>query len=423
VEKNISFRVSHQCPQCGAPIVLDEDTLFFVCEYCRVKSCICRQGFPRYMFSRSPPARAHPEAPDDEDLVYIPYWRFKGVRYTCGPQGVTHKFLDISAIALEQFSSHLPFSLGFRSQALPLKQITPETRGRFFRPADANTILGRTKHLRSRIQEKPVSGFTEDIGETCSLIYSPFYEKDGVLVDAILNRPSGSVLESDRTLQSLQVCRPEKQTLFVPGLCPACGWDLEGSRDSLVLVCRNCHSLWKARNSQLARVRFACALPGRDTDVMVPFWKISTRISTFSLSSYADLVRLGNLPRSLQPEWENQALFFWAPAFKIRPRIFLRLAAQLTASQPDPVLEQKIGTHIHVPVTLPATEAVQSIRVLLAGLSKPLKDHLPALSQMQIEPVHAMLVYLAFEEQHHDYVHPGTQAAINKNVLALSSNL
>lgn len=71
----------------------------------------------------------------------------------------------------------------------------------------------------------------------------------------------------------------------------------------------------------------------------------------------------------------------------------------------------------------PAAEAVQSIRILLTGLSKPLKDHLPALAQMQIEPVHAMLVYLAFEEQHHDYVHPGIQAAINKNVLTLSSNL
>ncbi|HKJ98753.1 MAG TPA: hypothetical protein VJ959_07520 [Desulfotignum sp.] len=423
MEKNISFRVSHQCPQCGAPIVLDEDTLFFVCEYCRVKSCICQQGFPRYMFSRSSAAMAHPGAPDDDDLLYIPYWRFKGVRYTCNAPGVTHKFLDLSALALEESSLNLPFSLGFRSQALALKQITPETRGRFLRPADAKTVLGRTQQSRSRMQGKSVSGFTEDIGETRSLIYSPFYAKDGILVDAILNCPTGSVPESDRNLQSLPVCRPEKQTVFVPGLCPACGWDLEGSRDSLVLVCRNCHSLWKARDRHLARVRFACARPGNDTDVMVPFWKISARIFSFSLSSYADLVRLGNLPRALKPEWENQSLFFWAPAFKIRPRIFLRLATQLTACQPDQALDKKICTQTHVPVTLPAAEAVQSIRILLAGLSKPLNDHLPALSQMQIEPVHAMLVYLAFEEQLHDYVHPEIQAAINKNALALSSNL
>ncbi|MFN2358551.1 MAG: hypothetical protein ABR534_12510 [Desulfotignum sp.] len=375
------------------------------------------------MFSRSSAAMADSGVPEDDELMYIPYWRFKGVRYACHTRGMTHKFLDLSALALEESFSNLPFSLGFRSQALPLKQITPKTRGRFLRPADAKTVLGRTQQSRSRIQEKSASGFTEDIGETRSLIYSPFYAKDGVLVDAILNRPTGSVPESDQDLQSLPVCRPEKQTVFVPGLCPACGWDLEGSRDSLVLVCRNCHSLWKARDRHLARVRYACARPGHDTDVMVPFWKISARISAFSLSSYADLVRLGNLPRALKPEWENKSLFFWAPAFKIRPRIFLRLATQLTACQPDPALEKKIGTQKHVPVTLPAAEAVQSIRILLAGLSKPLNDHLPALSQMQIEPVHAMLVYLAFEEQHHDYVHPGIQAAINRNVLALSSNL
>ena len=375
------------------------------------------------MFSRSLDARADPGAPDDDELVYIPYWRFKGVRYTCNAHGVTHKFLDLSALALEESFSTLPFSLGFRSQALALKQITPETRGRFFRPADPKTILGQTNHSRSRVQKPADSGFTEDIGETRSLIYSPFYVKDGVLVDALLNCPTGSVKESDTDLQSLPVCRPEKQTVFVPGLCPSCGWDLEGSRDSLVMVCRNCHSLWKARTGQLARVRFACARPGHDTDVMVPFWKISAGISSFSLSSYADLVRLGNLPLALQPEWENKALFFWAPAFKIRPRIFLRLASQLAACQPDPLLDKKIGTHFHVPVTLPANEAVQSIRILLAGLSKPLNDHLPVLSQMQIKPVHAMLVYLAFEEQHHDFVHPEIQAAINKNALTLSSNL
>jgi hypothetical protein len=34
-----------------------------------------------------------------------------------------------------------------------------------------------------------------------------------------------------------------------------------------------------------------------------------------------------------------------------------------------------------------------------------------------------MLVYLAFEEQHHDFIHPEIQAAINKNALTLSSNL
>ena len=355
--------------------------------------------------------------------MFVPYWRFKGLSYTCAPTGVSHRFLDISSLALEGSFPGLPVSLGIRSQALPLKQITPKTSGRFLRPADRTLILDQAAQRSLRMSRPDDTGFTEHIGETLSLIYAPFYVRNGRLKDAILNRAAGPGADTGTRLTDLPGCRPEKQTLFLPGICPACGWNLEGASDSLILICRNCSTLWKPGKQALAKVHFGSARPGSGTDAMVPFWRIQARISGLPLASMADLARLANLPRTILPEWEQQELFFWAPAFKVRPRIFLSLATRVTLNQPDLNLDREIHGNIHVPVTLPVTEAVQSIRITLAGLAKPRIERLPGLTRLEISPIRATLAFLAFEDQVHDYVHKGLKAGVNKNALALAANL
>lgn len=267
------------------------------------------------------------------------------------------------------------------------------------------------------------TGFTEHIGETLSLIYAPFYTRNGRLMDAVLNQAAGPASDTGIRLAALPDCRPEKQILFVPGICPACGWNLEGAADSLILICRNCRTLWKPGKQALSNVHFRCARPESRTDVMVPFWKIQARISGMPLSSMADLARLANLPRAALPEWDHQKVFFWAPAFKVRPRIFLGLASRVTLGQPAPDLERTIRENLHVPVTLPVIEAVQSIRITLAGLARPRTEILPGLTRLEVMPVRATLVFLAFEDQVHDYVHKGLKTGINKNALALAANL
>jgi hypothetical protein len=375
------------------------------------------------MFARSSLAMSHPDAPDDESLVFLPYWRFKGCCYTCTRQGVSHRFQDISALALEGSFPNLPVSLGIRSQALTLKQVTPHTRGRFLRPADASTILAQVRDRSMAVKHSLNTGFSEHIGETLSLIYAPYYAKGSRLVDAILNQPTRAAGSTHARLDHLPGCRPEKQTVFLSGICPDCGWDLAGANDSLILICKNCSTLWKPRGRQLAKIRSRCARPGSGSDVMVPFWKMSARISGLALASMADLARLANLPRVARPEWAHQDLFFWAPAFKVRPKIFLSLASRITIGQPDPDLDRAICSNPHVPVTLPVDEAAQSIRITLAGLAGSRTDVMPVLSDLQITPDRALLVFLPFEDHAHDYVHAGLNAGINKNALALASSL
>jgi len=72
------------------------------------------------------------------------------------------------------------------------------------------------------------------IGETRSLIYSPFYVDDR-LYDAVLNRPVASARGDDVDLERYPGGRPDWRIRFIPTLCPICGWDLSGERDALVL--------------------------------------------------------------------------------------------------------------------------------------------------------------------------------------------
>ncbi len=415
--KNISFKIEHQCPQCGSPITLGEEALFFVCGFCRVRSCISQKGFSRYYFPLSP------HAPAGSDLFYLPYWRFKGVRYACHFSGVTPRFIDNSSLAMEKAPMQIPYSLGLRSQALPLKLVSNDTPGKFIRPGEFKTIFKLLEKRGKSAKSLQAPVFQEDIGEAKSLIYAPFYIQNHRLFDGILNKEIPINFPGDMDINNLPLCRPEKETTFISGICQDCGQDLEGQFNSLVLICQNCQTLWQARGNKLGKIKYGCAKPSKSDDVMVPFWKIKATIPPIPLSSYADLARMGNLPKAIRPEWETQNLHFWAPAFKIRPKVFLRLNTALAIAQPDPLLEKKISKNIHLPITLPSTEAIQSIKITLASLVRPAKDHLPPLSCASIVPKEICLVFLPFESRHHDYFHPGLNVTINKNTLTLSDNL
>jgi hypothetical protein len=111
------------------------------------------------------------------------------------------------------------------------------------------------------------------------------------------------------------------------------------------------------------------------------------------------------------------------PAFKVRPKIFLQLSKSMTLSQlhnePDPELPE----HRHHPITLPATEAIESLKVNLASFLKP-KTRLPdILNAIAISAKSVVLVYVPFIEKQHEFIQPDLKFAINKNILALSKNL
>jgi ribosomal protein L37AE/L43A len=404
--------IEYQCPQCGAPAVLKETDRLFACGFCRVKSYLLQNKFFRYVFPNA--------APKNKNLVFFPYWRFKGMLFSCVESGIQHKVMDVSHPAAE--SGYFPTSVGLRSQALTLNFVAPEPVGYFLKPTlPLRDVMDIFKRRFAAALPKPIY-HQSYIGDTLSLIYSPFYAEDK-LVDAVLNKPVSPVLPEGFDATTLPGGRPRGGINFIPTLCPACGWDLKGRRDALVLNCENCNSMWRPDATGFKKLKFGF-IPSKEKNIMyLPFWRIKAEVTGITLNSYGDMVRISNIPKVVQKKWDDLEFRFWAPAFKVSPRVFMHLGRNITLAQPKekPVAELP-DVPLH-PVTLPIEEAVESLFITLAGLVKPQKDLLPLLDDITIKPRTYLLVYIPFIEQHHEFFQPEFHLTVNKNQLKFASNL
>jgi len=404
--------IEHQCPQCGAPATLEETDRLFTCTFCRVKSFLTHKGFFHYLIPHDPKG--------EEEPVYLPYWRLKGILFWSMQTGIKHRIVDVSRQAAT--SPHFPVSLGLRSQTMKLRFVPPKAEGRFLKRDMA------ADELKTAVKGSFLTGLADSIfehaliGETPSIIYAPFYIRSRVH-DAVLNRPVSDVLPEEFKIESRTDPHPDMEIRFIPALCPRCNWDLEGERDSLVLHCRNCRTLYQAGNGNFKPIRVA-HLPESDKGcVFLPFYRVEADTSGVLLRSYADLVTNANLPKVIRKEWENLPFHFWSPAFKVRPESFLRFARTLTLSQPQTRLVKGVPNGILHPVTLSIAEASEGLKINLASFIKPQQTMLPRLKEIAVKPKKAMLVYIPFHESGADLSHPHFQLRINKHLLRYAKNL
>lgn len=335
--------------------------------------------------------------------------------------GIRNQFVDVSHPAIQ--APGIPVSLGFRSQALKLRFATPKVEGRFLKsdiPLDHVMDVFEKRFNQSLPQ--PILHQTH-VGDAVSLIYAPYYMKDGRMIDAVLDQPDPSQPPESWDPASLPGGRLQKGIDFLPTLCPNCGWDLKGESDSLVLNCKNCNTLWKGTRKGLEQLKFAHMPPSGDGDYYIPFWRIRAETIGVSLASYGDLVRVANLPKAPRPEWEDMDFRFWVPAFKVRPEIFLRTSTHMTLAQPSQKLSAELPSGRIHPVNLPVKEAIESLKITLSGFMKPKLRVIRNLPDIEVRAMGYSLIYLPFEEGHHDLTYPDYQISIRKNHLKLAGNL
>jgi len=391
---------------------LEETDRLVACQYCRVDSYLMPDDYFRYFLPQT--------SDNDQDLVYFPYWRFKGMLFFCGPSGITNRFVDVSHQAI--VTPYFPISVGVRSQAMKLRFVSSDMEGRFLKPRQSfEEIAANFENRFGKALPKPIL-HQAHIGESLSLIYSPFYLKDK-LYDAILDKPVSAKIDEDFNIDDFDGGSPQWHIRFVSTLCPNCGWDLEGQRDALVLLCKNCNSTWYPVGKKLKQLKFARIQGDDDNTIYLPFWRIRADISSIDLKSYADLIRIANLPKAVQSGWDDVPFRFWIPAFKVRPKLFLRLASHITVSQPrEELIPELPGNRIH-PSTLPVKEAIESLAITLAEFMKPRKTLMEKFHHIDIDAKSFTLVFVPFKEEHHEFIQHDYQIAINKNVMALSKNL
>lgn len=360
------WRIAQSCPQCGGEVTLGEADRLLACDYCRVRLFVATEGPARYFLA--------PRDPSPDDLWLVPYWRVRGPMFHCRRKEVTGTVADVTRLAAPV--AGLPASLGIRPQAVPLRHLTPETPGRRLRVAEP--ALGAI----------PAEIDLEDdhrvlVGEVASLIYFPVRVRGGI-VDALVDREI-SRAESNGLKALLDSAPSASAVRFHSTLCPACGWDLDGERESLVLFCRNCDSAWEGEASGLHRRTLARFRTAADAPVQLPFW-----VSTI--------------------EGRNE----WVPAFKIHPHHYIRLARALTILDPETAPEQAIMPGPIQAVTVPTHEIVDARTVLASAMYAPPPNP---------EPSQIRLVLVSFRASCGDLILPGTQIAVRESLLGNARNI
>ncbi len=407
------LQIECQCPQCGAPAIIEETDRLFSCGYCRVKSYLLDKGGFQYVIPN--------KAPKDRNLIFFPYWRFKGM-FFAHSEKIVHRVLDISHQAIE--SQLFPNTVGLRSQALQLQFISDKMEGRFLKPAlPFSHVMENFKSLYITGIPKPVL-HTEFIGESLNIIYSPFYVKDKIY-DAVLNEPVSEPLPPNVDLFKIPGGSPLWNIEFIPCMCPYCGWDLDGERDSLTLMCKNCNRLWQSGRNGLKELPFGCLQPkDKDTSVTyLPFWRIKAEIEGVQLENYADMVKIANLPKVVPKKSAEDPFHFWAVAFKIRPNMLLKLNRRMTLVQPKKRYKPVLPDSKMVQVNLPISEAVESLKSTLATFIIPKKFLMEHLPDIKITAKKYKLVYIPFREEHHELIHPEVNIGVQKSMLKHARNL
>jgi len=406
VVKEFNWQIEHNCPQCGAPVILDETDRLLTCPYCRTRLYLATTGYFQYHLPL-------PEATSRE-VIYIPYWRLKGLFLSVQDREISSRFVDTSLLALT--SGVFPLSLGLKPQVLKLKFVLPEIRGQFIAP-----YLPVPEVINS-FQRRAASSFHQAfIGEVVSLIYSPVYIENNNLYDALLRRPVAPWKRED---MDLPVSSPGQWGLqFIPTLCPRCGWDLEGEKTSLVLLCRNCNSAWNCPTTAFEPLSFTVMEPGANGPLYyLPFWRLKVAIGGIKLTSHADLIRLGNLPRAITDACEEKAFYFWSPAFKVNPTLFLRWARQMTVFQPEGRVNETLPQEFY-PVTLPAQEALETVKITMASIIADKRVISPLLPKIQTRLEESHLVYHPFTIGHHELIHTYIGMGIDKKALTYGIGL
>jgi hypothetical protein len=408
----MGFTVEQECPQCGAPIELDEADHLLLCPYCDVSSFLFTSNYFRYILPNKAP---------DRDIIYAPYLRFRGAVYFVKGLTIGHRIVDVTHLGLEL--NGVPVSLGLRPQAMKMKFVTPETEGSFLRfslkAADILTRAGKLSagNTRDQILHRAF------IGETMSLIYLPIYIEGDKLFDAVLNRPISTIDNGIEDLEPDILKNPRWDMTFIPTLCPQCGWNLEGEKDSVVMTCNNCDTAWEAAEGKFIRVNLLTAPCRDENSIYLPFWKISANTQGLKIDSFSDFIRITNQPRVLGKEWENKGMSFWSPAFKIRPKLFINLARQFTVSQALFDEKETISKKDIYPVTLPHSEAVQSLKIILAVSAVNKKNVFPFLPRVKFSIKGSGLVYLPFRDTGHDLIQEDTGISVNKQGLEFGRKL
>lgn len=407
--KNSKLIVEHECPQCGAPIQLGECDTLFKCNYCHVKSYIWSRR-PRHLYIRD-------KAPKESTVFYLPFWHLQGLTFYFHRQRIGHRIFNFSRKAIRD--SIYPISLGIRAQTQRLHFVDAKPKETFY-SVDEEPLEFTTPMINDINSNLDFSvRYQSFIGASISLIYAPYYrDANGDVFDGITNKKSPKITLPKSNKPLISPIR------FLPTLCPNCGWDLNGSSESVVLSCSNCDRYWQSKGKSFTEQQVYAFDEGTKSRDYLPFWQLEVKLNGINVKSYADLARLANVPMVIKKAWESTPFYFWAPAFKIQPQTFLRISSHLTLkTDPNFQFSPAPAAPVTVPITISAKNAADTVTLTTAHIFRPKSMVDAMLRSLHVESISERLVLIPFVHRSHELYQPTLKLAINRNAISIGAQL
>ena len=405
----MNLTIERKCEQCGGEMEIQETDTLIQCPWCGVRHFL-DTGQARYILPHKKMAG---------ELIHVPYLRIKGSLFTCDLAGVHHKVIDTTVGATG--INVLPHTLGHRPQTMKLQFATDSLKTTYLNHSmNWQEAIDKAATVQHMISKSILH--TEWIGETFSTIYQPLILQNNLVFDGVTGTKLAKLPHNKDLFAPVKMDSLGWQATLLPTLCPNCGWDMQSDRASIIHLCPNCDTTWHNRNGVFQHVDFSTVTSSQTNTIYLPFWHMKARFEGLELKSLADFIRTTNIPRVIKPEWEDEPMAFFCPAFKIRPKIFIRVASQLTAAQ-QPLADEQTLPRTPTPVSLPALDAEESIKLILAHSAVAKRNILAILPNLNVSKIRTKLIFLPFFDNGYELSQEKLKIVINKQILKWGEKL
>jgi DNA-directed RNA polymerase subunit RPC12/RpoP len=416
------WQVEHACPQCSAPVTLEETDRLFTCPFCKVRLYMASDGALSYYLD--------PKTPDP-DTLYVPYGRFRGMGFAVGTGEAGSTVIDGTSISRPM--PPCPESLAVRPQAVKLHLSGEGRVGRFVPPSpaplDEAALAGLTRALPAFAgKNSGLSVLWRFLREAGGLIYSPFSVMGRDVIDGVTRQKLGTLPDGEAGVpfQSPGATKPPNDVVYLPALCPNCGADLAAAPESVALPCTNCGLLWEPSREGMAERPYSLVPAPQEDALFLPFWRMLPRVEGLESTLHVDPLK--HIPPAYGPPKPTSFPEFslWAPAFFINPVLFLRLCERATMWQPSDCGEKGAARTVCpdlYPVTLPGPEARKLLSLILTLVVADRGRVLPSILRANMEAIEQSLVYLPFEKKTGEATCAEMRAAVELNALKYGRNL
>lgn len=424
------WKASAFCPQCGGKVEVDAGDPVLFCDFCKTGLYMIPYLALRYLL----PQTLEPET--QSRFFYVPYWRFRGIRYrTLGRGVIDGSFMDATFLALSELQKVVDYSLGIRPQAMPLQLSVDSS---ILPPPDIDRVKGLS-HIDEQLAKYLPSTtlFKSFVGESVCIIYAPFemitHNSDKILIRSLFGKGKINEIDSkaaNKLISKLDRPYTNRPVRFLPLLCPECGHDLPAEKGGVILRCMFCDKAWAAVQDRFKKIEFI-HIPAPDNMVSVaqylPFWKITMNLEGFPAQNRKEFKKVLISYQHIPDEWEKQPVTVAIPAFKLNPSLFLRIARGLTlfsGKLPEVDLYncKKHGCRAHA-VTLSGPEALKAVRVFLASLFSKNRRLEGLISKIDIQFTGIKLLYMPFIQKGYDLSECYSGQSVPLNALSIGKKL